>query len=247
MIGVSKRGAQACGVLGMLVVALCAAPTHGTAEPSAVAPCTPQTFSGRAPAYLDDAMAPSNAVWLDPVVAGGDPFASNFADAGQVLRYTPIPRYFTAPGATLRIHFPSGTDGTSVVFAGRTIAVTMNGSIGSWVVPADTAGVESGALIGSTRMGRVDTSYAFEIIVPVPGSPVPQGPGPLMTTCGAPPPAVCAAYHGRLVRLAREQSQEEKRLRQEHNKEARARILSALRRTQAMIARQKALYAGGCP
>jgi hypothetical protein len=243
----SKRGVQACGVVGVLVVALCAAPTRGTAEPSAVAPCIPPTFSGRAPAYLDDALAPSNAVWLDPVVAGGDPFAANFADAGQVLRYTPIPRYFTAPGATLRIHFPSGTDGGSVVFAGRAIAVAMNGSIGSWVVPTDTAGVESGALIGSTRMGRVDTSYAFEIIVPVLGSPVPQGPGPLMTLCGTPPPAVCAAYHGRLVRLAREQSQEERQLRQEQSKRARARTLSALRRTQAMIARQKGLYAGGCP
>jgi hypothetical protein len=183
-------------VLGAVVAAVLVvtAAAQASAAPYEPPPCNPPTWDGRLPAHVG---TPGGAqVWMDPVLAPGDPFV----DQASTLRYVGLSELGTTSGATVTFQLPIEVDGATLAFAGHTYTLDASGRTASWSIPADTSGRQP-ALLGTTISGHPGPSYAVRLLVLPPGVPPPSGPV-VIPRCNPPPPQVCARYGARLAALA---------------------------------------------
>jgi hypothetical protein len=183
-------------VLAAMIAAILVATafSQASAAPYGPPPCSPPSWDGRVPAYVGTPTAAQ--VWMDPVVAAGDPVA----DQGSALRYVGVARLVTTTGAVLAFHVPVPIDGAALSFDGRDFPLTVDGGTATWTVPAGTSG--SGlALLGTTVSAHPGPSYAVRLLILPPGVPPPSGPV-VIPHCNPPPPQVCARYGARLTALA---------------------------------------------
>jgi hypothetical protein len=221
-----RRTTQLALLLAAFVVGA-AVPVSASAAPSQPPPCSPPTFDGRLPAYVQGS-SPASAVWMDPVVAAGDPVA----DPASTLRYVGPAEFAAISGDTVTFHLPLAVDGATLAFRGTDYPLSVSGATATWNIPADLFGREP-ALLGTTVSSHPGPSYLVRMLVQLPGSVPPAGPGPIIPQCNPPPPQVCAAYGARLTTTSGQAAQARIRVRRAATPVIRVRALALARRLDA--------------
>jgi len=220
-----RRGTR----LALLVAALlvgAALPVNASATPSQPPPCSPATYDGRPPAYVQGG-SPASDVWMDPVVAPGDPFG----DPASTLRYVGAAEAAALSGDTVTFQLPLTVDGATIAFKGADYPLSVSGATATWNIPPQTSGREP-ALLGTTVSGHPGPSYLVRMLVQVPGSLPPAGPGPIIPQCNPPPPRVCATYAARVSTTTGQAAQARLRVRRAATPVIRTRALALARRLE---------------